>query len=113
RIEEAMHELSFMATGIFGKPLPKQNGAPMRLIVPWKYGFKNPKSIVKIEFTKRKPLTFWNRTVPDEYPFEANVDPKVDHPRWSQAQERMIPNGDWRPTLPYNGYGNLVAQLYP
>ena len=112
RMDEAMNELSFMATGIFGEPLPKQNGAPMRLIVPWKYGYKNIKSIVRIEFVKSEPGTFWNKLNPDEYGFYSNIDPLVPHPRWSQERERMIPDGDWRPTLPYNGYGELVASMY-
>ena len=90
RLDEAMHDLTFMATGIFGEPLPKQNGAPLRLVVPWKYGYKSIKSIVKIEFTNRQPKTLWNALAPREYPFESNVDPGVPHPRWSQASERLI-----------------------
>jgi sulfoxide reductase catalytic subunit YedY len=112
RIEEAMNELAFIATGIYGKPLPKQNGAPLRLVVPWKYGYKNIKSIVKIEFLRRQPETFWHRAVPAEYPFESNIDPGKPHPRWSQAQEYLIPDGESRPTLKYNGYGEMVAGLY-
>ena len=111
-MDEAMNELAFVATGIFGKPLPKQNGAPIRLIFPWKYGYKNPKSIVKIEFTKKEPITFWNKISPEEYPFISNVNPEKPHPRWSQAVERMIPDGKERPTLKYNGYGEFVADLY-
>lgn len=107
-----MNELAFVATGIYGKPLPKQNGAPIRIVVPWKYGYKNPKSIVKIEFIDHEPETFWHKTTPAEYPFLSNVDPGVPHPRWSQAEENMIPNGETIPTLKYNGYGDFVAGLY-
>ncbi len=109
---EAMNELAFIGTGLFGKPMPKQNGAPVRLIVPWKYGFKSIKSIVKIEFVDFSPKTFWNTAVPLEYGVVANVDPDVPHPRWSQATEIMIPNGSPRPTRKYNGYGEFVAHLY-
>ena len=112
RIDEARNELAFIATGIYGKPLPKQNGAPMRLVVPWKYGYKNAKSIVSFEFTDQEPQTFWNKVAPDEYPFLSNIDPEVPHPRWSQKVEKMIPNGEERPTLKYNGYGEYVANLY-
>ena len=112
RMDEAMNELAFLATGIYGKPLPKQNGAPMRLVVPWKYGFKNIKSIVKLTFVDSEPETFWHKVAPAEYPFISNIDPEVPHPRWSQAYERMIPDGTPRPTLKYNGYGPLVAKLY-
>lgn len=112
RMDEAMNELSLMVTGIFGEPLPKQNGAPMRLIVPWKYGYKSIKSIVKIEFTDKEPGTFWNKLNPDEYGFYSNIDPEKPHPRWSQAQERMIPDGEWRPTLKFNGYEKYVSQMY-
>lgn len=111
-MDEAMHELSFIATGIYGKPLPRQNGAPMRLVVPWKYGYKSIKSIVHFELSDTQPSTFWNQISPEEYPFESNVDPEVPHPRWSQKVERMIPDGTPRATLPYNGYGELVARLY-
>jgi len=111
-MDEAVNELSFMATGLFGKPIPKQNGAPMRLIVPWKYGYKNTKSIVVMEFVREQPGTFWNKLAPDEYGFYSNIDPEVPHPRWSQAMEKMIPDGDWRPTLKYNGYGEYVANMY-
>lgn len=111
-IEEAMNELTFIATGMYGKPLEKQNGAPLRLVVPWKYGFKSTKSIVKITFTDNRPGTFWNTLVPNEYGFEANVDPAVPHPRWSQATERLIDTGDRVDTLKYNGYGQEVARLY-
>ncbi len=112
RIDEAMNEMAFMATGIYGKPLPKQNGAPIRLVVPWKYGYKNIKSVVEIAFINRQPETFWHKLVPHEYPFISNVDPDVPHPRWSQVQEYYIPNGTARPTLKYNGYGEFVTKLY-
>lgn len=112
RIDEAMHDLTFMATGIYGEPLPKQNGAPLRLVVPWKYGYKSIKSIVKIEFTNKQPNTLWNALAPREYPFESNVDPGVPHPRWSQASERLIgPNPVRIKTIKYNGYPQ-VAGLY-
>ena len=112
RLDEAMHDLTFMATGIYGEALPKQNGAPLRLVVPWKYGYKSIKSIVKIEFTNRQPNTLWNSLAPKEYPFESNVNPAVHHPRWSQASERMIgPNPVRVRTLKYNGYAQ-VAGLY-
>lgn len=117
RIEEMANPLAFFALGIYGKPLPKQHGAPIRMVLPWKYGFKGGKSIVKIEFLAEQPATFWNTLAPDEYGFEANVDPTVPHPRWSQAQETLIGFGSrshWQtvPTLPYNGYGEYVAHLY-
>lgn len=112
RMEEAMNELSFIATGLYGKPMPKQNGAPVRLVTPWKYGYKSIKSIVKMEFVNFQPETFWHTIAPDEYGFLSNVNPLVPHPRWSQAEERMIPDGDLRPTLLYNGYGDFVADLY-
>lgn len=112
RVDEAMHELAFMATGVYGEPMPKQNGAPLRLVVPWKYGFKSIKSIVKIEFTNKQPKTLWNSLAPKEYPFESNVNPAVPHPRWSQASERMIgPNPIRVKTVKYNGYPQ-VATLY-
>jgi sulfoxide reductase catalytic subunit YedY len=114
-MEEAMHPLSFFATGMYGKNLTKQNGAPIRLVVPWKYGFKSIKSIVKIEFTKEQPKTLWNELAPDEYGFYANVNPTVDHPRWSQATEKKL-EGKLFParikTLMFNGYENEVAGLY-
>lgn len=112
RIDEATHPLSFMVTGLYGKELPNQNGAPIRLVAPWKYGFKGIKSIVKIRFTEEEPPTTWNRSAPSEYGFYANVNPAVDHPRWSQATERRL--GEWRrrPTLPFNGYADQVAGLY-
>jgi methionine sulfoxide reductase catalytic subunit len=109
---EAMNELVLLATGIYGHPLPKQHGAPLRLVVPWKYGFKNIKSIVKIEFTAEQPRTFWNTNRPREYGFTANVEPNVPHPRWSQATEKLNDTGERRPTLAYNGYGEWVAELY-
>ncbi|MEM7369128.1 MAG: protein-methionine-sulfoxide reductase catalytic subunit MsrP [Bacteroidota bacterium] len=112
RMDEAMNELTFIATGIFGKPLPKQSGAPIRLVVPWKYGFKSIKSIVKIEFIDKQPDTFWPVAVPSQYEFFSNVDPDIPHPRWSQATERLIPGNDRVPTLKYNGYGEFVASLY-
>ncbi|MGK7393593.1 MAG: protein-methionine-sulfoxide reductase catalytic subunit MsrP [Candidatus Cyclobacteriaceae bacterium M3_2C_046] len=112
RIDEAMNELTLLTTGIFGKPLPKQNGAPMRLIVPWKYGYKNIKSIVRFEFVAEQPETFWHTLAPDEYPFISNVNPDVPHPRWSQASETLIPDEEKVPTLMYNGYEKFVSGLY-
>lgn len=114
-LEEAMHPLSLLATGMYGKPLPKQNGAPLRLVVPWKYGFKSIKSIVKIEFTEKQPATLWSSLAPSEYGFYANVNPKVDHPRWSQATERILDDSFFpkrKPTLLFNGYEKEVAGLY-
>ena len=112
RLDEAVHPLTILATGLYGRDLPNQNGAPLRLVVPWKYGFKSIKSIVRIRFTETQPRTAWNLAAPDEYGFYANVNPNVDHPRWSQARERRI--GEWRrrPTLMFNGYGDQVAPLY-
>ncbi len=112
RMDEAMHELTLLCTGIHGRPLPHQHGAPFRIIVPWKYGYKSPKSIVKIELLEKKPGTFWFDLQPKEYPFESNVNPRVPHPRWSQAFERVIPNNRIRQTLLYNGYAEHVAKLY-
>ncbi|RIK99775.1 MAG: protein-methionine-sulfoxide reductase catalytic subunit MsrP [Proteobacteria bacterium] len=112
RIDEAMHPLAILATGMYGEELPNQNGAPLRLVVPWKYGFKSGKSIVKIRFTEQQPYTTWNASAPDEYGFYANVNPDVDHPRWSQRRERRIGELAKRPTLPFNGYGDEVASLY-
>jgi sulfoxide reductase catalytic subunit YedY len=112
RIDEAMHPLAILAVGLYGKTLPNQNGAPLRLVVPWKYGFKGIKSIVKIELTETQPHTTWNVAAPDEYGFYANVNPAVDHPRWSQATERRIGELRRRPTLPFNGYAEQVASLY-
>jgi sulfoxide reductase catalytic subunit YedY len=112
RMDEAMHPLTFLALGLYGAPLPGQSGAPIRLVVPWKYGFKGVKSIVRIRFTETKPITTWNRAAPSEYGFYANVNPEVDHPRWSQASERRIGELERRPTLPFNGYQAQVAGLY-
>jgi sulfoxide reductase catalytic subunit YedY len=111
---EARNELTLLAVGLYGKPLAKQNGAPVRLVVPWKYGYKSAKSIVRIELVDRQPPTFWNDLAADEYGFTSNVDPGTPHPRWSQATEWMIPDmTDRRPTELYNGYGAQVARLYP
>lgn len=112
RIDEAMHDLTLMTTGIYGKPLPRQHGAPLRLIVPWKYGYKSPKGIVRIELVDHKPETFWNKIAPREYGFYSNVNPAEAHPRWSQATERDIATGNRIPTLPMNGYVDEVAPLY-
>ena len=112
RIDEANHPLTLMATGLYGKPLPNQNGAPIRLVVPWKYGFKSGKSIVKITFMEEQPKTTWNIATPDEYGFYANVNPEVDHPRWTQASERRIGEFRRRRTLMFNGYADQVAGLY-
>jgi sulfoxide reductase catalytic subunit YedY len=115
RMDEAMHPLTIMAVGLYGKVMPNQNGAPLRLIVPWKYGFKGIKAIVGIRFVERAPRTTWMIAGPDEYGFFANVNPAVDHPRWSQASERPIGAGLFaprRPTLPFNGYADQVAGLY-
>ena len=116
RLDEAMHPLTIMAVGVYGRDLPNQNGAPWRLVVPWKYGFKSIKSVVKIRFTRRQPRNTWNLTAPDEYGFFANVNPQVDHPRWSQATERRLPSTLFSPnrrdTLMFNGYAEQVASLY-
>jgi sulfoxide reductase catalytic subunit YedY len=112
RMDEARHPLTLMVTGVYGKTLPNQNGAPLRLIVPWKYGFKGGKSIVKIRFRETQPKTTWNIAAPDEYGFYANVNPDVDHPRWSQARERRIGELFKRKTLMFNGYAEQVASLY-
>jgi sulfoxide reductase catalytic subunit YedY len=112
RIDEATHPLALLAVGLYGKTLPNQNGAPLRLVVPWKYGFKGIKSIVKIRFVEEEPLTTWSRAAPTEYGFYANVNPTVDHPRWSQATERRIGEIRRRPTLMFNGYADQVAHLY-
>ena len=112
RMDEAMHPLTMVVTGIYGKPLPKQHGAPLRIVVPWKYGYKSAKSIVKIDFIDKQPTTFWETLAPEEYPFESNVNPAVPHPRWSQATERMIDTNDRARTQPFNGYGMQVAKLY-
>jgi sulfoxide reductase catalytic subunit YedY len=112
RIDEAMHPLAILAVGLYGRVLPNQNGAPLRLVVPWKYGFKGIKSIVSIRLTEEQPPTTWSLAAPREYGFYANVNPAVDHPRWSQATERRIGELSRRPTLPFNGYAEQVAGLY-
>lgn len=112
RLDEAMHPLTLLATGLYGKQMPNQNGAPIRLVVPWKYGFKSIKSIVKITLTDKEPPTTWNISAPDEYGFYSNVNPTVDHPRWSQGSERRIGETAMRETLMFNGYGDEVAHLY-
>ena len=118
RLDEAMNPLTLLAVGLYGETLPNQNGAPIRLVVPWKYGFKGIKSIVRLRLVERQPVTSWNREAPDEYGFYANVNPHVDHPRWSQASERIIGGGGFfggdqrKPTLMFNGYGEQVASLY-
>jgi sulfoxide reductase catalytic subunit YedY len=109
---EATNELPFLATGMYGKPMPKQDGAPLRLVVPWKYGFKSAKSIVKFSFVDKMPQTFWWALQSSEYGFWANVNPAVPHPRWSQATERVLGSNDRVPTLIWNGYGAYVAHLY-
>jgi sulfoxide reductase catalytic subunit YedY len=111
-IDEAMNDLTFIATGLYGKPIPKQNGAPLRLVAPWKYGFKNVKSIVSIEFTDKRPVSFWEKLQGSEYGFWANVNPKVPHPRWSQATEKPLGSEERIPTQLYNGYGEFVSALY-
>ncbi len=115
RLDEAMHPLTIMATGIYGKTIPNQNGAPLRLVVPWKYGFKSIKSVVRISLVEDEPPTAWNKSIPNEYGFYSNVNPNVDHPRWSQASERVIGSGLFakrQPTLMFNGYEEEVASLY-
>ncbi len=112
RLDEAMNPLTLMVTGVYGKKLPPQNGAPIRLIIPWKYGFKGGKSIVRINFSKRQPITTWNRAIPREYGFYANVNPEVDHPRWTQATERRLGEFFRRDTLMFNGYTEEVESLY-
>ncbi len=116
RMDEAMHPLTILAVGVYGDALPPQNGAPLRLVVPWKYGFKSIKSIVRIHLTDKMPPTSWNRTAPGEYGFYANVNPAVDHPRWSQSTERRLPSSLFSPniidTQPFNGYADQVAHLY-
>ena len=116
RMDEAMNELSFLAVGLYGETLPNQNGAPIRLVVPWKYGFKSIKSIVRIRFMEDQPKVSWEMTAPNEYGFYANVNPEVDHPRWSQKKERRLPSGllqpNWIETVKFNGYGEQVAHLY-
>jgi len=112
RMDEAMHPLTLLVTGVFGKVLPNQNGAPLRLIVPWKYGFKGIKSIVRMRFVKEQPINTWKASASHEYGFYANVNPEVDHPRWSQATERRLGRLRRQPTLPFNGYAEQVADLY-
>lgn len=112
RLDEAMHPLTILATGMYGERLPPQNGAPVRLVVPWKYGFKSIKSVVKIELVDQQPVTAWQQAAPHENGFYANVNPAVDHPRWSQSTERRVGEFFKRTTLPFNGYGNHVAKLY-
>jgi len=112
RMDEAMHPLTILAVGLYGEELPKQDGAPIRLVVPWKYGFKSIKSIVKINFVEKEPTTTWSAAAPNEYGFYSNVNPDVDHPRWSQKTERRIGEFYKRPTLMFNGYGDQVAGLY-
>ena len=111
-IAEAANELTFLATGVYGKPLGNQFGAPLRVAIPWKYGFKSGKSLVRFTFTDQRPKSFWEALQPSEYGFWANVNPAVTHPRWSQATERMLGTNEQRPTVIYNGYGEYVAQLY-
>ncbi len=112
RMDEAMHPLALLCVGMYGETLPNQDGAPVRLVIPWKYGFKSIKSIVKIRFVDRQPPTTWNLAAPNEYGFYSNVNPSVDHPRWSQAKERRLGEFFKRPTSMFNGYGDQVAQLY-
>ena len=112
RLDEAMHDLTILASGLYGKPMPNQNGAPLRLVVPWKYGFKSIKSIVRIELVPDMPETLWSSVAPDEYGFYANVNPAVAHPRWSQGSERRIGESGRRATLPFNGYAEQVAGMY-
>jgi sulfoxide reductase catalytic subunit YedY len=112
RLDEARNELAFVAVGSYGHALPMQHGAPWRLALPWKYGYKGPKSIVRIELLAEQPETFWHQSAPGEYGFYSNVDPAKPHPRWSQASERDIGTQERRPTLPYNGYGEQVAAMY-
>ena len=112
RMDEAMHPLTILCLGLYGEALPNQNGAPVRVVVPWKYGFKNGKSIVKFRFTEQQPQTTWNIAQPREYGFYSNVNPEVDHPRWSQAKERRLGEFGKRPTLMFNGYAEQVASLY-
>jgi sulfoxide reductase catalytic subunit YedY len=112
RMDEAMHPLTILSFGMYGETMPNQDGAPLRIVVPWKYGFKSAKSLVKISFVENQPPTAWNKATPNEYGFYSNVNPKVDHPRWSQAKERRIGEFFKRNTLMFNGYGDQVASLY-
>ena len=111
-IDEAANDLAFISTGMYGKPLPPQNGGPIRLTLPWKYGFKSCKALTKISFSEKRPVNFWQAIQPSEYGFWANVNPAVAHPRWSQAQERLLGSNEMVPTQIYNGYGEFVASLY-
>ena len=114
-MDEALHPLTILAVGLYGETLPNQNGAPVRLVVPWKYGFKSIKSIVSMKLVENEPPTSWNKAAPNEYGFYSNVNPEVNHPRWSQASERVIGQGLFakrRPTEMFNGYGELVASMY-
>ena len=116
RMDEAMNELAFVATGLYGEPLPKQNGSPLRLVLPWKYGYKGAKAVVRIEFTDKQPKTFWNELQPAEYGFLSNVNPNVPHPRWSQATEKFLPREGVEERIPtqiFNGYDEWVGALYP
>jgi sulfoxide reductase catalytic subunit YedY len=112
RLDEAMHPLTILTVGLYGEVVPNQNGAPLRLAVPWKYGFKHIKSIVKVKFVEKQPLNTWQESAPNEYGFYANVNPQVDHPRWTQASERRIGEFLKRKTLMFNGYGDQVASMY-
>jgi sulfoxide reductase catalytic subunit YedY len=112
RLDEAMHPLTLLGFGMYGEVMPSQDGAPLRLVVPWKYGFKSIKAIVKIRFVEQQPINTWNRSAPNEYGFYSNVNPNVDHPRWSQAEERRLGEFRKRPTLMFNGYGDQVASMY-
>jgi sulfoxide reductase catalytic subunit YedY len=112
-LAEAMNDLTLLAVGIYGHVLPNQHGAPLRLVTPWKYGYKSVKAITRLELTATQPATFWNTVASHEYDFWANVNPKVPHPRWSQATERLLGTGERRPTLLYNGYAEYVGHLYP
>jgi sulfoxide reductase catalytic subunit YedY len=112
RLDEALHPLALLCVGMYGETLPPQNGAPVRLVIPWKYGFKSIKSIAKIKLVEKQPPTTWNLSAPNEYGFYSNVNPQVEHPRWSQARERRLGEFLKRPTLMFNGYGDQVASLY-
>jgi sulfoxide reductase catalytic subunit YedY len=112
RLDEAMHDLTLLTTGLYGKELLPQNGAPLRIVIPWKYGFKSIKSIVKIDLVEEMPVSLWMSAAPDEYGFYANVNPEVNHPRWSQSSERRIGESSRRKTLMFNGYADEVASLY-
>ena len=112
RLDEAMHDLALLVTGLYGKPLPNQNGAPLRLAVPWKYGFKSIKAIVKIDLVEEQPVSLWMGAAPHEYGFYSNVNPEVPHPRWSQSTERRIGESGRRRTLMFNGYADRIADLY-